>query len=450
MACTWRDYGNEVFRIPGAGAMDNLVLPAKYLEELKRLPDDVLDPTDANLERVKSKYVAPGIDLTHLPGEVKSWISPALRRLRPEIEDEVKNALLQEVPQSSEWTEINFSDKMPRVVAMVTGRLLVGLELCRSATYVKLADKFTKEAMAAAISLTLIPSFLRPIIAPLLPQLWLTRRRMAQAEEAFGPTITSRRLQSQSPNRGDQVDILQLLIESSDVRGKSNRDIAAELLFINVAGVHSTSITIINALYWIVAKPELIEIMRQDVLQALATSGGEYSKSCLQQMTKLDSFLKEVMRCSLLASVLYNRKVVKPFTLSNGQLIPSGVNIEIPSSFVCSDTVNFEDPGEFDAFRFYNIAREYQDEKTGSYGPKPNTEFSAADPRILSFGYGRRACPGRFLAAAEIKMILGHILTEYEIKLPPGVSGRYKNLSFGPYFFPNPWKKILIRKLKQS
>lgn len=125
--------------------------------------------------------------------------------------------------------------------------------------------------------------------------------------------------------------------------------------------------------------------------------------------------------------------MTRPFTLSNGQIIPSGVVIEFPSSCVARDIGNFTDPGEFDAFRFYNIAQQYQNEKTGSYGPISNTEFSAAEPRTLSFGYGRHACPGRFLASAEIKMVLGHILTEYEIKLPAGVLGRYKNLSFGPY-----------------
>ncbi|CAG9989300.1 unnamed protein product [Clonostachys byssicola] len=134
-----------------------------------------------------------------------------------------------------------------------------------------------------------------------------------------------------------------------------------------------------------------------------------------------------------MVSATIHRKVRRPFTLSNGQLIPSGVTIEIPSICVNHDAGNFSDPDEFDALRFYNIVQQYQDEKTGSYGPISNTEFSAAESRTLLFGYGRHACPGRFLASAEIKMILGNILTEYEIKLPAGVMKRYKDLCFGPY-----------------
>jgi hypothetical protein len=60
----------------------------------------------------------------------------------------------------------------------------------------------------------------------------------------------------------------------------------------------------VNSLYWLAAKPDLIDILRKDVLQALATSDGEYSKLSLQQMTKLDSFLKEVLRCSNMVSGL--------------------------------------------------------------------------------------------------------------------------------------------------
>ncbi|CAI6089600.1 unnamed protein product [Clonostachys chloroleuca] len=55
-------YGNGVFRIPGSGedlatdllitlpATDNIVLAPKFLEEVKRLPEDVLDATEANFE----------------------------------------------------------------------------------------------------------------------------------------------------------------------------------------------------------------------------------------------------------------------------------------------------------------------------------------------------------------------------------------------------------------
>lgn len=43
----------------------------------------------------------------------------------------------------------------------------------------------------------------------------------------------------------------------------------------------------------------------------------------------------------------------------------------------------------------------------------------------LTWGYGRHACPGRFLANNELKMILAHALINYDWKLPDGVTERY-------------------------
>lgn len=44
--------------------------------------------------------------------------------------------------------------------------------------------------------------------------------------------------------------------------------------------------------------PEVAPELRQDVRDALAASGGAYTTPALQGMKKLDSFLKEVLRCS--------------------------------------------------------------------------------------------------------------------------------------------------------
>lgn len=48
--------------------------------------------------------------------------------------------------------------------------------------------------------------------------------------------------------------------------------------------------------------PELIPILREDVQQALAESNGVFTSLAMQNMKKLDSFLKETMRFYALGS----------------------------------------------------------------------------------------------------------------------------------------------------
>jgi cytochrome P450 len=124
---------------------------------------------------------------------------------------------------------------------------------------------------------------------------------------------------------------------------------------------------------------------------------------------------------------------LKPFTLSNGTTIPAGIIIEIPAAGVSGDPSIFPDPEVFDALRFYKLR---QSKSKAESGPKAaetvaNSQFVSVSASSLTFGYGKHACPGRFFAANEIKMILATILLHYDIKLPDGVTERYPNLEMG-------------------
>lgn len=48
--------------------------------------------------------------------------------------------------------------------------------------------------------------------------------------------------------------------------------------------------------YTMAAKPELIPILQEDVQQALDESDGVFTNLAMQNMKKLDSFMKETLR----------------------------------------------------------------------------------------------------------------------------------------------------------
>jgi len=66
----------------------------------------------------------------------------------------------------------------------------------------------------------------------------------------------------------------------------------------------------------------------------------------------------------------------------------------------------------------------------------------------MSFGLGRHACPGRFFAANEIKLIVARILLEFDLKMPEGQDKRYANVSMAGSMGPDPKKEILLRKVQ--
>lgn len=129
---------------------------------------------------------------------------------------------------------------------------------------------------------------------------------------------------------------------------------------------------------------------------------------------------------------------MKPFALPNGQTVPAGVIIEVPSHAVNNDESIHPHPEKFDALRFYKIRKETEAalsktmsaDDAGAEAAAGN-QFASVTETSLAFGYGRNACPGRFLAANEIKMILATAIIEYDVTMPPGCEGRYENLNFG-------------------
>lgn len=68
-------------------------------------------------------------------------------------------------------------------------------------------------------------------------------------------------------------------------------------------------------------------------------------------------------------------------------------------------------------------------------------------PDQLHWGVGSHACPGRFFASYEIKMLLAEILIRYDIELLPGAE-RPRDLAIDIRVIPDPMAAIRFRNRK--
>jgi cytochrome P450 len=81
-----------------------------------------------------------------------------------------------------------------------------------------------------------------------------------------------------------------------------------------------------------------------------------------------------------------------------------------------------------------------------SYKNKEQYQFVATTKEFMGFGYGRHACPGRFFAANEIKLIIARLLLDFDIRMPDGVTEPYKPIRNGLDQRPDPSKMIMLRR----
>lgn len=65
-------------------------------------------------------------------------------------------------------------------------------------------------------------------------------------------------------------------------------------------------------------------------------------------------------------------------------------------------------------------------------------------PNHLSFGHGKHACPGRFFAVIEAKIVVVHLLLNFDLTLAPSTDPRVIDAGFA--LVPDPTAKITIRR----
>jgi len=151
------------------------------------------------------------------------------------------------------------------------------------------------------------------------------------------------------------------------------------------------------------------------------------------------------------------RVTVAPLTLSNGVTVPSGTRIAFNSHAVhfSASTTTFspsynpasaKPPSEFDGFRFFNLR--------AMPGKENKHQFVTTSLDSIAFGHGSHACPGRFFASNEIKVVLIELLRSWDFRLKGDILGlggeekRPKNYENHMSIAPNATAEVEFKRRK--
>ncbi|PKC62402.1 cytochrome P450, partial [Rhizophagus irregularis] len=199
-----------------------------------------------------------------------------------------------------------------------------------------------------------------------------------------------------------------------------------DVLFVLIFGsVGTTSEIITNGIFDLAGRPECLNELYEEAMIIDKECNGSITLPDVQKMKKLDSFVKEVLRHSDDTLKFLHKVTSESFTFSNGYTVPKGrrVNLYMDDVLKSKDAYG-DDAEEFKPFRFVNA----------------NSSASKVDRNYAVFGGGKHACPGRFFAIHEIKLILHKLILKYNIKTK---SGKIENKKYiGPISLPP--KKALI------
>lgn len=88
----------------------------------------------------------------------------------------------------------------------------------------------------------------------------------------------------------------------------------------------------------------------------------------------------------------------------------------------------YEEAEKFNPFRFewklVAVSTGSAKQKFGNGGGKVElAKFSTTSMQHLGFGHGRNACPGRFLADGQLKMLMAYLVVNYDLRFPKEYAG---------------------------
>ncbi|EJD49224.1 cytochrome P450 [Auricularia subglabra TFB-10046 SS5] len=428
-------YKAQIFRARLTRDWNYVVSGSELIDELRRAPEDVLSIREAFADILQSDYVlgdwrpAAGVDLALIPTKLNRKLEKimpaAVQEIGAAFEDEITSRL-----NGDEWTAMTVGESIMRVVCRATNRTFVGLPLCQDREYVDLNVRYAIDVFVSATMVRNVPAFLRPIVSRFFIPV---RKTYARAERLMSECITERLRGAEEGADDLPDDYLQWVIDAFAPGLRNVPAVAAQILRLNLAAIHSTAVIFTFALYQLAADPDRYqEPIRREVCAELAEHG--WTKTGFEHLFMLDSFLREVQRFHGVGAVSLDRKAMRDFKFSNGMIIKKGQLVTAATRATHHDPAIYADAGTFDGYRFYNPREPELSDRVTS----PSVEY-------LTFGTGRHVCPGRFWAANEMKAMMAYMVTHYDMKMEQeGVVPA--ETWFGAAVIPDRTARMLIRK----
>ncbi|KST65515.1 cytochrome P450 [Mastigocoleus testarum] len=216
-------------------------------------------------------------------------------------------------------------------------------------------------------------------------------RRREMLDKLLYAEISERRSQLNDPNR---VDILSLLMSARDPEGNSmtDKELRDEMMTLLVAGYETTATAMAWGLYWLHHKP----ILRSKLLEELDSLGENPDPVTIFKQKYLTAVCNETLRIYPVAMTTFERQVEEPVELLGHKLKPE--------SYIWGCI-----------YLLHHREDLYPDSK--EFKPERFLERQFSPYEFMPFGGGVRRCVGYALALFEMKLVLAHVVSRYNLEL---------------------------------
>lgn len=481
LLAAYRDHGHEPCLIPIQGGEDYVLLPLSDVQWFLDQPDSAIDINESIRHALQLDHTVGDQGLVVGRGSPLELITKKLTRetgnIIPDMLDEI-GASLEDLwgDGGDSFRDVCVYTTMQRAIGRVTNRVFVGLPLCRDDGLLDAGVAYAVDVPVGASLLRLLWAPLRPLAALfiMLPGRLHTRRFYAalrgeirrRVREHGSGSGSEKGVAGPQPNDFLQWSVQQAAAENDPYLSRVET-MAGRLLLLNMAAIHTSSFTVTSALLDLahagpVDGPRYVAALRAEITEALARrgSGGAWDKRALADMPRLDSVLRESARLNSFVTVATARVVVAPdgVTTPGGVHLPRGTNVATHGYAVMHDGARYPEPEAFRPFRFAEKREAAESGAgagagaagTGVYLEKAKQAFTTTSVEYTGFGHGRHACPGRFFASAELRLMLAWAVMNYDFEFAGPEAPRPRNWWFSVQRVPDMKATIRVRRRRSA
>ncbi|QKX59125.1 uncharacterized protein TRUGW13939_06256 [Talaromyces rugulosus] len=434
---------------------DSIVLPPSMLEWLVSQPESHLSAKSAQMDALNIPLTflraEIGLNPVHEP-LIRRNLTAHLDQITSHIWDEVGLVLEELWGQDTEvWREVNLDYTIRHVVARASNRVFVGGELCRNNDYIESSLRYVSRVSACGLLLNFFPSWLRHYLGVLF-QIPI-RVAYSQCSKHLLPIF--------SELTGSEAASCTHLFSSWLVNNSKKYPLSSlertpdylsrRIMALNFASIHTTTLTTCNLLLDIFSDRTTASLLRDESLVSSASWNTTWNRGRLNQMLRLDSALRESLRLWGLVAKAMSRKVMQPagIILPSGQRLLQGTTVCVSGWGLHHDENVHQQPFEFihDRFMRRSTHGASPSQEETEMGTSAGHAAAETDVNFAAWGIGKHACPGRFFAVDLIKIILIHVLVDYEVEL---LGERPENMWIEYNVIPPPATTVSIRRRKLS
>ncbi|KAI1505452.1 cytochrome P450 oxidoreductase GliF [Biscogniauxia marginata] len=394
-----------------------VVYPPKNFEEIKRLPEETASAKNFFHKVNYGSWSSIGRETHTL---VKTILADLTRSIPARVlnrQQDCRMAFESIIGFCPEWKEIPLLFTTFEIVAKINACSFVGRDLGSNQKWVRAVMHSPLFIHVAVTLTTSCPQLLRPLLAPLvfLPTLknqWDMKRLLIPVlkEDVKEFQETSDKKEILRPKSEGKLPLTALLLSRYKFNEPSLRQLVEDYVLISFDSTPSTASALYHAIYELAAHPSAADVLRQELDEIMVD--GKLPSTHLQELRRMDSFLRESLRMHPISSFSLQRVLGKPTQLSSGPTIPAGAIITVDAAAINRSPNLWEEPDKFDMDRFYNKRKEP--------GNESRYHLLTTGPDSPGWGDGIQACPGRFFASSTLKIALAYVLKNYDVKLRDG------------------------------